>query len=136
METLYTMGLEIHTVGVVVLMGVVMFNIAMLAFAKQIVMYAKRMRIVMPISSSLIALVLFTGSIMMAAKHLEFTLANLVMIVAGIVMIVLEIKRYKTLKYKSNIHSENPLGEYKPKAFRYLGIEMAILILLSIWMMS
>jgi len=136
METLYTMGLEIHTVGVVVLMGVVMFNIAMLAFSKQIVMYAKRMRIVMPISSSLIALVLFTGSIMMAAKHLQFTLANLVMIGAGIVMIILEIKRYKTLKYESNIHNDNALGEYKPKAFRYLGIEMTILILLSIWMMS
>ncbi len=84
MEALYTMGLEIHTVGVVVLMGVVMFNIAMLAFSKQIVMYAKRMRIVMPISSSLIALVLFTGSIMMAAKHLEFTLANIAMIVLGL----------------------------------------------------
>ena len=135
METLYTMGLEIHTVGVIVLMGVVMFNITMLALSKQIVVYAKRMRIVMPISASLIALVLFTGSIMMAAKHLQFTLANLVMIVSGIVMIVLEVKRYHTLKYKSNIHGENSFLEYKNKAFRYLGIEMAILILLSIWMM-
>jgi hypothetical protein len=135
METLYTMGLEIHTVGVIVLMGVVMFNIAMLALSKQIVVYVKRMRIVMPISASLIALVLFTGSIMMAVKHSQFTFANLVMIVSGIVMIVLEVKRYRTLKYKSNIHDENSFGEYKNKAFRYLGSEMAILILLSIWMM-
>lgn len=134
METLYRMGLEIHTVGVIVLIGIVMFNIAMLALSKQIMVYAKRMRIVMPISASLIALVFFTGSIMMAAKHLQFTFANLVMIVSGIVMIALEVKRYRTLKYTSNIQEENSFLEYKYKAFRYLGIEMAILIVLSIWM--
>jgi hypothetical protein len=135
MEAMYTMGLEIHTVGVIVLMGVVMFNIMMLALSNQVIRYAKRMRIVMPISSSLIALILLTGMIMMAAKHLHFTLANDAMIVVGIVMIVLEAKRYKTLKRRTDITQEGAFALYKRKAFRYLGIEMVLLISVTLWMM-
>jgi hypothetical protein len=61
---------------------------------------------------------------------------NIVMIGVLLMMISLEIKRYRTLKYKTDIQSDNALEEYKYKAFRYLGMEMLILILLSIWMMS
>jgi len=136
MEALYTMGLEIHTVGVIVLMGVVMFNIMMLALSKQVIRYAKRMRIVMPISASLIALILLTGMIMMAAKHLHFTLANDAMIVVGIVMIILEAKRYKTLKRRTDITQEGAFALYKRTAFRYLGIEMVLLLSVTLWMMA
>ena len=136
MEAMYTLGLEIHIVGVLVLLGVVMFNILMLTLSNHLMVYAKRMRIVMPISTSLIFLVLFTGAIMMAAKHLQFTLINIAMMVGLIMMIVLEVKRYKTLKYNTDIQEENALEEYKHKAFRYLGIELSILMFLNIWMMS
>lgn len=134
MEAMYTMGLEIHTVGVMMLMGVVLFNITMLALSNQVIRYAKRMRIVMPISASLIALILLTGAIMMAAKHLHFTFANDAMIVVGIVMIVLEAKRYKTLKRRTDITQEGAFALYKRKAFRYLGIEMTLLLGITLWM--
>jgi len=136
MEALYIMGLEIHTVGIIMLIGVVMFNITMLALSNQVVRYAKRMRIVMPISASLIALILLTGAIMMAAKHLHFSLANDAMIVVSIVMIVLEAKRYKTLKRRTDITQEGAFALYKRKAFRYLGIEMALLLGVTLWMMA
>ncbi|MCX6072848.1 MAG: hypothetical protein NTY39_00810 [Campylobacterales bacterium] len=136
MEALYTMGLEIHTFGVIVLMGVVMFNIVMLALSHHLIRYAKRMRIIMPISASLIALILLTGSIMMAAKHLHFTLANDAMIIIGVVMIVLEAKRYKTLKRRTDITQEGAFSLYKQKAFRLLGIEAVLLVVLSLWMMG
>ncbi|MFA6143549.1 MAG: hypothetical protein WCW84_00735 [Sulfurimonas sp.] len=136
MEAMYTMGLEIHTFGVIVLMGVVMFNIVMLALSHHLIRYAKRMRIIMPISASLIALILLTGSIMMAAKHLDFTLANDAMIIIGIVMIVLEAKRYKTLKRRTDITQEGAFSLYKQKAFRLLGIEAVLLVVMSIWMMG
>jgi len=136
MEAMYTMGLEIHYVGVIVLMGVVMFNITMLSLSKHVVRYAKRMRIVMPISASLIALILFTGMVMMAAKHLQFTMANSAMIVVAIAMIVLEAKRYKTLKRRTDITQEGAFEQYKQKAFRYLGIEAAMLFIISIWMLG
>lgn len=135
MEAMYTMGLEIHTVGVIMLIGVVMFNITMLVLSNQIIRYAKRMRIIMPISGSLIALILLTGAIMMAAKHLHFSLANDAMIIVGIVMIVLEVKRYKTLKRRTDITQEGAFALYKRKAFRYLGIEMALLLIVTLWMM-
>ena len=136
MEAMYTMGLEIHTFGVIVLMGVVMFNIVMLALSHHLIRYAKRMRIIMPISASLIALILLTGSIMMAAKHLDFTLANDAMIIIGIVMIVLEAKRYKTLKRRTDITQEGAFALYKQKAFRLLGIEAVLLVVMSVWMMG
>jgi len=135
MEAMYKTGLNIHYFGVIVLMGVVVFNIVMLSLSHHIIRYAKRMRIVMPISGSLIALILFTGAVMMAAKHLEFTLANIAMIVIAIVMIILEAKRYKTLKRKTDITQDDAFVEYKQKAFRFLGIEMALLVSMSVWMM-
>lgn len=135
MEAMYKTGLNIHYFGVIVLMGVVVFNIMMLALSHHVVRYAKRMRIVMPISGSFIALILFTGALMMAAKHLSFTLANIAMIVIAIVMIILEAKRYKTLKRKTDITQEGAFDEYKKKAFRFLGIEMSLLLVMTIWMM-
>jgi hypothetical protein len=135
MDAMYTLGLNIHYFGVIVLMGVVVFNIMMLALSHHIIRYSKRMRIVMPISGSLIALILFTGSVMMAAKHLEFTLANIAMIAIAIVMIILEAKRYKTLKRRTDITQEGSFAEYKKKAFRFLGIEIGLLLSMSVWMM-
>lgn len=135
MEAMYKTGLNIHYFGVIVLMGVVVFNIVMLSLSHHIIRYAKRMRIVMPISGSLIALILFTGAVMMAAKHLQFTFSNIAMIVIAVVMIILEAKRYKTLKRKTDISQEGAFSEYKQKAFRFLGIEMAMLISISVWMM-
>ena len=134
MEAMYTLGLEIHTVGVMVLMGVVVFNIMMLLLSKNIIRYAKRMRIVMPISASFIALILLTGTIMMAAKHLHFTIANDLMIMAGIVFIILEAKRYATLKRRTDITQEGAFEGYKRKALTYLGIEMGLLVGLTLLM--
>jgi 4-amino-4-deoxy-L-arabinose transferase-like glycosyltransferase len=130
------MGLEIHYFGVIVLMGVVVFNLAMLALSQQVVRYAKRMRIVMPVSASLLALILFTGAVMMAAKHLAFTLPNIAMIAIAVVIIVLEAKRYKTLKRRTDITNEGAFAAYKSKAFRFLGIELALLAGMSGWMMA
>lgn len=136
METLYTTGLEIHFVVIVVLLALVLFNIVMLALSQQVVRYAKRLRIVMPMSSSLITITIFTGIVMMAAKHLHFSFANLAMIIVSILFIILEIKRYKILKYHTNIKEENAFLEYKSKAFRILGFEMLILMIISVWMLS
>jgi len=136
MEEMYQMGLQIHDVALIVLGGVVIFNITMLMMAKHIVRYAKRMRIVMPISASLITAVIFTGVVMMAAKHLSFTLANVAMIVASVAMIVFEAKRYSILKRKTDIHSEDGFRGYKTKAYRLLGGEIAILAIMTLWMVA
>lgn len=136
MEAMYTLGLNIHIVGVLILLGVVIFNITMLAFSKDIYAYARRMRIVMPISSSLLFLLFFTGAIMMAAKHLIFDSTNIAMILGVIIMIALEVKRYQVLRYQTDATLDNALSLYKTKGFRYLGFEIAILFSLSAWMIG
>lgn len=135
MEEMYVMGREIHYFGVVVLMGMVVFNIAMLGLSNQIVDYARRMRIAMPISATMITLVLFTGAVMMAAKHLAFTLPNVAMIVIGIVMIALEVQRYTTLKRRTDVRDPNALSLYKAKAFPMLGVQAVLLLAMTGWMM-
>lgn len=135
METLYATGLEVHFVGIVVLLALVMFNIVMLALSHQVIRYAKRLRIVMPISASLITISIFTGIVMMAAKHLNFSLANSAMIVVSIVFIILEVKRYKILKHETDIKQEGAFIDYKRKAFGILVTEMALLSVMSAWML-
>ena len=49
MNEMYALGLQIHDVGVWVLVGVVVINILMLQSADDLRVYAKRMRIFMPI---------------------------------------------------------------------------------------
>lgn len=136
MDEMYVMGREIHYFGVVVLMGMVVFNIVMLGLSNQLVDYARRMRIAMPMTATMIALVLFTGAVMMAAKHLAFTLPNIAMIVIGIVMIVLEAKRYSTLKRRTDVRAANALSLYKAKAFPLLGVQMVLLLAMTGWMMA
>lgn len=134
MEEMYQTGLQIHDAALIVLGGVVIFNLAMLMMSQHVVRYARRMRIVMPISATLITAIIFTGTVMMAAKHLSFTIANGAMIIASVAMIVFEAKRYSILKRKTDIHSEDGFMGYKKKAYRLLGGEMAMILIMTLWM--
>ncbi len=134
MEEMYAMSIGIHTAGVLLLIGIIVMNWVHLARANDIRVYAKQMRIVMPISSSLIFLILFTGAVMMAAKHLSFTLENIVMILFAIAMIVLEAKRYGSLKH-INLKAPQAFPRYKSRVYRFFGIELAMNVIMSIWML-
>jgi predicted negative regulator of RcsB-dependent stress response len=70
---------------------------------------------------------------MMAAKHLDFTLENIAMIVIGVVLIALEVKRLKALKYLST-KKEKAFDAYKPFARTLLQIEFVLVLLMSLWM--
>jgi len=136
MNEMYSMGLSIHSWGAVTLLGVVLLNIFFLRSAKELNKYRRVMSIfLMPLSSTAIGIALFSGTIMMAAKHLDFTLENVVMIVISVVLIILEAKRSKTLKYLSS-KVENSLEVYKPYGLKILYIEVLIIIVISLWMWS
>jgi hypothetical protein len=134
MEEMYSMSIGIHDVGVLLLVGIIVMNFVHLHSAKDLKKYAKQMRIMMPFSSSMIFLIIFTGMVMMAAKHLSFTLQNIVMIVFAVAMIVLEAKRYGSLKH-INFRAENAFKEYKTKAKKLLYIELGMNVMMSIWML-
>ncbi|MGD9719141.1 MAG: hypothetical protein AB7U24_07875 [Sulfurimonadaceae bacterium] len=133
MNEMYAMGILTHNLGVIGLLGVICTNFFMLYFASDIRKYAKKMRVFMPIGAGLIATILFTGAVMMAAKHLSFTVENIVMIIYGTALIALEARRYARLKHL-DLSQENPFGMYKKLAFPILAIEFFGSLLISLWM--
>jgi len=128
------MTIGIHAFAVWALIGVVGFNLAQLLAADNIYRYAKKMRIMMPVSSSLIAAVIFTGAVMMAAKHLSFTAQNIAMIVFSVVLIVLEAKRYKLLK-ATDAREEDAMAAYRRTGLRILGAELVWSLAITAWML-
>jgi hypothetical protein len=133
MNEMYAMSIVTHNIGVMGMLAVILINFLMLLGAQDIRKYAKRMRIFMPIGAGLIATILFTGAVMMAAKHLSFTFENIVMIIFGVLLIILEAKRYKKLKY-INLKEENPLQRYKAMAYKILSIEFFGSLFITLWM--
>jgi len=133
MEEMYAMSIGIHNGGVLLLIGIIVMNWVHLIRANDIRIYAKQMRIIMPISSSLIFLILFTGAVMMAAKHLSFTVENIIMILFGVVMIILEAKRYGSLKH-INLKAPHAFENYKRRVYRLFSAELAMNVVMSLWM--
>jgi len=134
MNEMYNMGLSIHTIGGIALIGVIFLNIFFLRIAKDLQKYKRLMSIfLLPLTATVIGLAIFTGVIMMAAKHLDFTIANIAMIAVSVIVIVLEAKRAKSLKYM-NPNKERSLEAYKGYANKLLYIELAWILVIFIWM--
>jgi hypothetical protein len=70
---------------------------------------------------------------MMASKHLDFSVENIVMIIFAIALIILENKRSKKLQYLDK-KQENDLTHYKEYAYNLFKIEILIVLSISVWM--
>ncbi len=130
---MYDMSIVAHNYGVMAVLGVILLNLIMLLRAKDVKKYTRFMSIFMPIGSLGIGLIIFTGVIMMAAKHLDFTLANIAMIIFATILIVLEVKRSSKLKYL-NKKEENAFKEYKIFSIKVLALEVFVTLSISAWM--
>jgi ethanolamine transporter EutH len=134
MNEMYNMGLSIHSFGTVALLGVILINILYLKSADDLYKYKRKMSIfLMPLSSMALGIVIFTGVVMMAAKHLQFDIANIAMIFVSVVLIVLEAKRAKTLKYISH-KAVDGLEVYRNFAMRIFYVEIVLIIIIGSWM--
>ncbi|QOY54466.1 hypothetical protein HUE87_11395 [Candidatus Sulfurimonas marisnigri] len=133
MNEMYDMSIVTHNYGVMSVLGVILINVFMLLRAKDITKYRRFMRLFMPIGSIAISVIIFTGIVMMAAKHLEFTLANIAMIIFALAIIVLEVKRSSRLKYL-NKKEQNAFSEYKIFALKVLFLEVLVTLSISFWM--
>lgn len=130
---MYTTSLQLHFGLVLAWLGVIAFNAAMVQFAVQAGEYVRRARIAMPFSVMAIAAIAFTGTIMMAAKHLGFTLENIAMIVVTVMLIILESRRYKTLR-RLRTKMADSLSLYRPYALKLLLAEFIVTMLMTVWM--
>ncbi len=133
MEMMYNTSLQLHFGLVLFWMGVIAFNMAMVQFATQADIYVRRARIAMPFSVMAIFAVAFTGTVMMAAKHLDFTIENIAMIVTTVLLVIMESRRYKTLRHL-RIKAEDALALYRPFALKLLAAEMAVTLFMTVWM--
>jgi len=130
MQEMYQMSIDIHFVGILVLILVVLANILLLKFSEDIMSYAKKMRKLMPISTSLLFLTLFTGTVMMAAKHLEFSFQNIVMVLFAIIYVALDVYRFKLLRSTP----KDGLNEYRQKAYSIFFFELLSILAITLWM--
>ncbi len=133
MNEMYDMSIVTHNFGVMGILAVIFINVMMLLGAKELNVYRRKMMLFTPIGSTMLGVVLFTGVVMMAAKHLDFTIENIVMILFGLALIVLEAKRMKKLKYL-NSKEEGVFAKYKSEAMTILQIELALVLAISAWM--
>jgi len=133
MNEMYDMSIVTHNYGVISVLGVILVNTLMLLGAKDLSKYIRGMRIFMPIGGTAIGIIVFTGVVMMAAKHLEFTLANIAMIIFAILLIFLEVKRASKLKY-INKKEQNAFKNYKSFALKILLLEVFVTLCISFWM--
>lgn len=134
MNEMYDMSIVTHNLSVMGILAVILVNLVMLLGAQEVRSYAKRMRIFMPMSATMIAVILFTGVVMMAAKHLDFSIENIIMILFGVALIFMELIRYKKLKHL-DISKEDALTTYKTLGLKILYIEFFVTLAISAWML-
>lgn len=133
MNEMYDMSIVTHNLSVIGILIVVFINLVLLLSTTDIKKYKRVMSLFTPIGSLAIGGVIFTGIVMMAAKHLHFSVENIVMILFAIGVISLEVLRAKTLK-RLSILQENALGDFKIFATKLLLLEVAATLLISAWM--
>ena len=134
MNEMYNMALSLHSWSAGAVLVMIFINLYILISAKELAKYKRVNSLyLLPLVITVLGTLLFTGTVMMAAKHLHFTIENIVMIVLGVVLLVLEAKRLKALKYLS-IKKEHALEIYKPFARTLLQVEFGLVLLMSLWM--
>ncbi|NOR57038.1 MAG: hypothetical protein GQ474_00770 [Sulfurimonas sp.] len=133
MNEMYNMSIVTHNYGVIGILGAIFINILMLVRATNIYKYTRAVMLFTPIAMTAIGAVVFTGVIMMAAKHLDFTIENIAMIIFAIVLIVLENRRSKNL-HALDKKQEGILELHKVYAYKIFKIEILMVLAISTWM--
>jgi hypothetical protein len=125
MNEMYLLSIDMHNLGIYGMLIVIFINFYITKQTKEISKLRRFMTIFTPIGSVMLGFIIFTGTIMMAAKHLDFNLQNIVMIIVALILIILEVKRAKALKYLPKEEFEN----YKLKAYKILISETVITVI-------
>ena len=134
MNEMYNMGLSLHSWSAVAVLVMIFINLYILISAKELAKYKRVNSLyLVPLEITVLGTLLFTGVVMMAAKHLHFSIENVIMIILGVIIIVLEAKRLKSLKYLST-KKEHALEVYKPFSRTILQAEFILVLLMSLWM--
>ncbi|MCD6433350.1 MAG: hypothetical protein J7L21_04850, partial [Sulfurimonas sp.] len=129
----YGMSIVTHNYSVMLVLAAILVNVFMLLREKDIKKYVRSLRIFMPIGMTMIGTVIFTGVVMMAAKHLDFSVENIVMILFAVVLIVLENMRSSKLKFLDRSEA-NAFKNYKAQMMKIFMLEVVVVLSISVWM--
>lgn len=130
MNEMYNMSIVAHNFGVMMLCLVVFINFLLLKSMGSLKKYKRVLSLYNPIAFTAIGTVMFTGIVMMAAKHLDFTVENIAMIAVAIIYIYLEFTRLKELRAEKK---EFRL-EFKKRVTTIFMIEFLLIIIVVGWM--
>jgi len=134
MNEMYNMSIVAHYYSVVAVFLSILLNLVMLIKADNIEKHKRFVTLYNPIGGTFMGGIIFTGVVMMAAKHLNFSIENILMILIAIYMIYLDFKRNKALKIiRTDYHSSFQF--YRLFAMRMLVMQMLVLLAMSIWML-
>jgi len=135
MNEMYNMSIVAHYYSVVAVFLSILLNLVMLVKANDIEKHKRFVSLYNPIGGTFMGGIIFTGIVMIAAKHLDFTVENILMILIAMYMIWLDIKRNKALKIiRTDFHSSFQF--YRLFAMRMLVMQMLVLLAMSIWMLT
>lgn len=138
MDAMYALGLSIHSFATLAFLGIILLNLIVLYNIEDDNRYKRLNSIFLaPLTFVLYSFVVFAGVIMMAAKHLDFTVQNSAMVLLSLVVLYFEIKRTKALRFVVDQDAEVEeiiFSEYKSVFFKVLTIEFTGVLLISLWM--
>jgi len=130
MNEMYEMSQSIHIFSVIamVMSAILLLVLHKLSAVQEV--FVKRVALANLLHVNLLGAVALTGVIMMAAKHLSFSFANIVMIIGLVAFIVLEVKRTKLFKMVTKFKRVE-LEVYQPIGFNFVLIELVLLLVVG-----
>jgi len=132
MNEMYNMGIVTHGTFVFWMLAMILVNYVVILVSDDLKIYRRKRGIFyVPLDFVGLSGVIFTGVVMMASKHLDFTLENIAMIAASLLFIILEVKRAKEFKF---VNSTQKFMSYKLVVKKILLVEFAVTFFISIWM--
>lgn len=138
MEAMYALGLSIHSVTTACFLFMIVLNILVLYKFEDDHRYKRINALFLaPFTFMILSFVLFTGVIMMAAKHLDFTVQNSVMVFLSVLVVYFEIKRSKALRFvqaDDDDLEEMIFEKYKTVFLKTLFMEFFAVLFIALWM--
>ncbi len=130
MNEMYEMSQSLHIYSVIAMVVSLLLMMILHKLKSEQEVFVKRNAITMVFHASFIGSTALTGIIMMAAKHLDFSFANIIMIIGLVVIIVLEAKRSKILKMVVKFR-QGEFSEYKRVGFNFELIEFVLILVVG-----
>ena len=130
MNEMYEMSQSLHIYSVIAMIFTLLVMMLLHKLKSEQEVFVKRNAITMVFHASFIGSTALTGIIMMAAKHLDFSFANIIMIIGLVAIIVLEAKRSKILKQVVKFR-QGDFFEYKRVGFNFELIELVLLLIVG-----